>query len=99
MYEYNDYLKIDDEIEYNKLSTEMDALLASIYFCKDNYTPQIIMDKITELHILRYAFVDLANKTILHNNYEINDMCEVYIVEADFIIRDLRNRYNELIEE
>ena len=99
MYEYNDYLKIDDEIEYNKLSTEMDALLASIYFCKDNYTCQICMDKITELHILRYAFVDLANKTILHNNYEINDMCEVYIVEADFIIRDLRNRYNELIKE
>jgi hypothetical protein len=54
------------------------------------------MDKITELHILRYASVDLANKTILHNNYEINDMCEVYIVEADFAIRDLRNRYNEL---
>jgi hypothetical protein len=96
MMEFNDYLKIDDEVEFNKLATEMDALLASIYFCKDNYTPQIIMDKITELHILRYAFVDLANKTMLHNSYEINDKCEVYIVEADYIIRDLRNRYNEL---
>lgn len=101
MNNYNEFLElsaeINLEIKANNLYTEADALLASVYYCIDKYDRQTITDKITELYTLNYAFIDLANKCMLNNSYEVFDKCEVYIHEIDFAVKKLRNKYNSLI--
>ena len=96
MFDYNDYLNISDEIALNKIASELDMMLLMNEFNMKTFDEAASLKKVIELTYMMNKLQDLKNKAVAHNSKYIVDMCEVYIVEADFIIRDLRNRYNEL---
>ena len=47
----------------------------------------------TELLNLIGKLQDLKNKAMIHNAKKVFDMCEVYIVDAEYQMNKLRNKY------
>lgn len=93
MENYNDYLMISDEIKLNKLASELDIILTLNEMQMHNYTEDICMDKMTELYKLFNQLMILKQEAIMHNNYKVHDYCEVYLVEAEYQMSELRKLY------
>lgn len=93
MENYNDYLMISDEIKLNKLASELDIILTFNEMQMHNYTEDTCMNKMTELYKLFNQLMILKQEAIMHNNYKVYDYCEVYLVEAEYQMSELRKLY------
>jgi hypothetical protein len=90
---YNEFLQISDEIELSKLATEVETtIMLNDKFMKD-YDATTSYTKTTELLNLIGKLQDLKNKAMIHNAKKVFDMCEVYIVDAEYQMNLLRNKY------
>jgi hypothetical protein len=92
IFEFNDYLKIDDEIQLNKLASEIDMKLILNELQMKNFNEETCFNKMTELYMLYNKLMELNNRAIMHNNHYVSDMCEVYLVETDYQMHELRNK-------
>ena len=90
---YNDYLQISNEIELSKLASEVETtIMLNDKLMKDYDAPTSFI-KMTELLNLIGKLQDLKNKAFAHNSKYVVDMCEVYIVDAEYQMNLLRNKY------
>lgn len=98
MENYNEYLMISDEIKLNKLASELDIILTFNEMQMHNYTEDMCMDKMTELYKLFNQLMILKQEAIMHNNHKVYDYCEVYLVEAEYQMSELRKLYMKEVE-
>lgn len=93
IFNYDDFNIMKDEYELNKLATEVETtIIANEKFMK-NYDATTSYIKMTELLNLIGKLQDLKNKAMIHNAKKVFDMCEVYIVDAEYQMNKLRNKY------
>jgi hypothetical protein len=89
----NDFEIMKDEYELNKLATEVEmAIIINEKFMND-YDATTSYIKMTELLNLIGKLQDLKNKAVIHNAKKVLDMCEVYIVDAEYQMNKLRDKY------
>ena len=93
MFDYNDYLKISDEIALNKIASELDMMLLMNEFNMKTFDEAASLKKVIELTYMMNKLQDLKNKAVAHNSKYIVDMCEVYMVEVEFQMAKLRKIY------
>lgn len=93
IFNYNDFEIMKDEYELNKLATEVEITIILNEKLMDNYDATTSYRKMTELLNLIGKLQDLKNKAMVHNAKEVFDMCEVYIVDAEYQMNKLRNKY------
>lgn len=93
MFDYNDYLKISDEIALNKITSELDMMLIINEFNMKTFDEANSLKKIIELTYMMNKLQDLKNKAMAHNNHSVYDMCEVYMVEVECQMTKLRKIY------
>lgn len=93
MENYNDYLKISDEIKLNKLVSEIDIAIAFNDMQMDNYDEETAMKRLTELNKLYQELLILKNEAIMHENYKVYDYCEVYHFDLEYQMNLLRRKY------
>lgn len=93
MFDYNDYLKISDEIALNKIASELDMMLLMNEFNMKTFDEEKSLNKIIELTYMMNKLQDLKNKAVAHNSKYIVDMCEVYMVEVECQMAKIRKIY------
>lgn len=93
IFEYEDFLRISDEIEMNRLSSKIDMMLIANERNMNDYTKEISFNKTMELMAIISELQDLKNKAVAHNSKYVVDMCEVYIVDAEYQMGLLRKKY------
>lgn len=89
----NDFEIMKDEYELNKLATEVEMTIILNEKLMDNYDATTSYIKMTELLNLIGKLQDLKNKAMIHNATKVFDMCEIYIVDAEYQMDKLRNKY------
>lgn len=89
----NDFEIMKDEYELNKLATEVEMAIIINEKFMNNYDATTSYIKMTELLNLIGKLQDLKNKAVIHNAKKVRDMCEVYIVDAEYQMNKLRNKY------
>ena len=89
----NDFEIMKDEYELNKLATEVEMSIIINEKFMDNYDATISYIKMTELLNLIGKLQDLKNKAVIHNAKKVRDMCEVYIIDAEYQMNKLRDKY------
>ena len=82
-----------DEYELNKLATEVEMTIILNEKLMDNYDATTSYIKMTELLNLIGKLQDLKNKAMIHNATKVFDMCEIYIIDAEYQMDKLRNKY------
>ena len=93
IFNYDDFNIMKDEYELNKLATEVEITIIINEKLMHNYDATTSYIKMTELLNLIGKLQDLKNKAMVHNAKKVFDMCEVYIVDAEYQMNKLRNRY------
>ena len=93
IFDSNDFKIMKDEYELNKLATEVEMTIILNEKLMDNYDATTSYIKMTELLNLIGKLQDLKNKAMVHNAKKVFDMCEVYIVDAEYQMNKLRNKY------
>ena len=93
IFEYEDFLRLSDEIEMNKLSSKVDMTLIINEKNMNNYDKETSFNKTMELMAIVSELQDLKNKAVTHNSKYVIDMCEVYIVDAEYQMSLLRKKY------
>ena len=93
MFDYNDYLKIGDELALNKIASELDMMLLMNEFNMKTFDEAASLKKVIELTYMMNKLQDLKNKAVAHNSKYIVDMCEVYMVEVEFQMAKIRKIY------
>lgn len=89
----NDFEIMKDEYKLNKLATEVEMTIILNEKFMDNYDATTSYIKMTELLNLIGKLQDLKNKAVMHNAKKVFDMCEVYIVDAEYQMNKLRDKY------
>lgn len=89
----NDFEIMKDEYELNKLATEVEMAIIINEKFMNNYDATTSYIKMTELLNLIGKLQDLKNKAVMHNAKKVRDMCEVYIVDAEYQMNKLRDKY------
>ena len=93
IFDSNDFKIMKDEYELNKLATEVEMTIILNEKLMDNYDATTSYIKMTELLNLIGKLQDLKNKAMIHNATKVFDMCEIYIVDAEYQMNKLRNKY------
>ena len=93
IFDSNDFKIMKDEYELNKLATEVEMTIILNEKLMDNYDATTSYIKMTELLNLISKLQDLKNKAMIHNATKVFDMCEIYIVDAEYQMDKLRNKY------
>lgn len=93
IFDSNDFEIMKDEYELNKLATEVEMTIILNEKLMDNYDATTSYIKMTELLNLIGKLQDLKNKAMVHNATKVFDMCEIYIVDAEYQMDKLRNKY------
>ena len=94
-FNYNDYLRICDEINLNKIGSIVEITLILNQLQMSNYNEDICLDKIEELQELSYKVSELKTRAAFHMNYEVYDKCDVYHVDITFQLRRLNDMINK----
>ena len=93
IFDSNDFEIMKDEYELNKLATEVEMNIIINEKFMDNYDATTSYIKMTELLNLIGKLQDLKNKAMAHNATKVFDMCEIYIVDAEYQMEKFRNKY------
>ena len=93
VFDSNDFEIMKDEYELNKLATEVEMTIILNEKLMDNYDATTSYIKMTELLNLIGKLQDLKNKAMIHNATKVFDMCEIYIIDAEYQMDKLRNKY------
>ena len=93
IFDSNDFKIMKDEYELNKLATEVEMTIILNEKLMDNYDATTSYIKMTELLNLIGKLQDLKNKAMIHNATKVFDMCEIYIIDAEYQMDKLRNKY------
>jgi hypothetical protein len=96
MMNFNDFLQICDEIELNKIASEVEMIMLVNHNMIDKYDTEMAQKKTFELMSFVNKLQDLKNKAMIHNAKKVFDMCEVYIVDAEYQMNLLRSKYMEV---
>ena len=91
--DYNDFLRMSEEIEMNKLASAIDMQLILNEKCMKHYDGITGLAKISEFFKMINELQDLKNRAVCHNNHSVADMCEVYIIEIECQMSELRKLY------
>ena len=83
-FNYDDYLRISDEINLNRLGSIIEITLMLNHSQMCNYNDDICLDKIEELQELLYKISELKTKAAFHMNHEVYDRCDVYHADIMF---------------
>lgn len=94
-FKYEDYLRISDEINLNKLGSIVEITLILNHLQMPNYNEDICLDKIEELEELSYKVSELKTRAAFHKNHEVYDKCDVYHVDIMFQLRKLNDMINK----
>ena len=92
-FNYEDFLKISDEIELNNITSNLDMILILNERNIQHYDAETSFNKTMELMAIVSDLQDLKNKAVVHNSHSVADMCEVYIIEAEHQMCQLRKIY------
>lgn len=93
MFDKNDYFCISDEIALNKIASELDMMLLMNEFNMKTFDKAKSLNKVIELTYMMNKLQDLKNKAMAHNNHEVYDMCEVYMIEVERHMAKIRKIY------
>lgn len=93
LFDKNDFDKMKDQYQLNKLAIEVETNIILNEKLMDNYDETISYAKMTELLDLMNELQDLRNKAMAHNAQEVFNMCENYIVNIEHQMNKLRNKY------
>ena len=89
---YDDYLRISDEIDFNKVASKVDIALLLNELQMDKYDEDICRDKIYELNQLVYEVMEMEARAAIHKNHEIYDKCLVYYHDLQWQMNVLANK-------
>lgn len=93
MENYNEYLKVGDQIKLNKIVNELEEVMLLNELQMDKYDNDTCLKKVIELNNIFYQLLDLKNETIAHNNYELYSECESYCITLQSQMAQLRSKY------
>ena len=91
-FSYDDYLRISDEIDFNKMATKVDAILLMNDLQMDKYNEDLCRDKLVELNELVYDVMEMEARAAIHKHREIYDKCLVYY-------EDIQWQMNEFVKK
>lgn len=93
MLNYNDFLKASDEIELNKLMSQLDIAMLMNDMLFDDYTPEESGKRMMDLYLLVLKLQELQNLAMMHNSKLVYDKCEICIIDAEEQMDKLRRKY------
>lgn len=93
MLNYNDFLKASDEIELNKLMSQLDIAMLMNDMLFDDYTPEESGKRMMNLYLLVLKLQELQNLAMMHNSKLVYDKCEICIIDAEEQMDKLRRKY------
>lgn len=91
-FSYEDYLRISDEIDFNKLATKVELTLIINEFQMDKYDEELCRDKLFELNGLVYDVMEMEARAAIHEHHEIYDKCLVYYEDIQWQMNLLANK-------
>lgn len=91
-FDYDDYLRISDEIDFNKLATKVESTLLMNELQMDKYNEDLCRDKLLELNELVYDVMEMEARAAIHKHHEIYDKCLVYY-------EDIQWQMNEFVKK
>jgi hypothetical protein len=91
-FDYDDYLRISDEIDFNKLATKVESTLLMNELQMDKYNEDLCRDKLLELNELVYDVMEMEARATIHKHHEIYDKCLVYY-------EDIQWQMNEFVKK
>jgi hypothetical protein len=91
-FSYDDYLRISDEIDFNKMATKVDAILLMNDLQMDKYNEDLCRDKLAELNEIVYDVMEMEARAVLHKHREIYDKCLVYYEDIQWQINEFVNK-------
>lgn len=91
-FNYDDYLRISDEIDFNKLATKVESTLLMNELQMDKYNEDLCRDKLLELNELVYDVMEMEARSAIHKHHEIYDKCLVYY-------EDIQWQMNEFVKK
>jgi hypothetical protein len=91
-FSYDDYLRISDEIDFNKMATKVDAILLMNDLQMDKYNEDLCRDKLAELNEIVYDVMEMEARAAIHKHHEIYDKCLVYY-------EDIQWQMNEFVKK
>jgi hypothetical protein len=91
-FDYDDYLRISDEIDFNKLATKVESTLLMNELQMDKYNEDLCRDKLLELNELVYDVMEMEARAAIHKYHEIYDKCLVYY-------EDIQWQMNEFVKK
>lgn len=91
-FNYDDYLRISDEIDFNKLATKVESTLLMNELQMDKYNEDLCRDKLLELNELVYDVMEMEARAAIHKHHEIYDKCLVYY-------EDIQWQMNEFVKK
>lgn len=93
LFEHDKFLKLSDDIIMEDLVEKADKILETNRKVIKSLTKENSFNRAMELMALIDEFQDLRNKAITHNYQTLANMCEVYIMDLEHQMGELRNIY------
>lgn len=91
-FDYDDYLRISDEIDFNKIASKVEITLLMNELQMDKYNEDLCRDKLVELNELVYDVMEMEARAAIHKHHEIYDKCLVYY-------EDIQWQMNEFVKK
>lgn len=91
-FDYDDYLRISDEIDFNKMASKVEITLLMNELQMDKYNEDLCRDKLLELNELVYDVMEMEARAAIHKHHEIYDKCLVYY-------EDIQWQMNEFVKK
>lgn len=91
-FDYDDYLRISDEIDFNKMASKVEITLLMNELQMDKYNEDLCRDKLVELNELVYDVMEMEARAAIHKHHEIYDKCLVYY-------EDIQWQMNEFVKK
>ena len=93
-FNYEDYLRISDEIDFNKVATKVEISLITINHQIDRYDEEACNNRLYELNQLIYDLMEIEARAAIHKHGEIFDKCCIYYADINHLMRRLVDKLN-----
>jgi hypothetical protein len=91
-FDYDDYLRISDEIDFNKMASKVEITLLMNELQMDKYNADLCRDKLLELNELVYDVMEMEARAAMHKHHEIYDKCLVYYEDIQWQMNEFVNK-------
>jgi hypothetical protein len=93
MNNYEDFLKISNEIKLEQLINEFEKTLLVNEILIKTYDEEDCYVTISQLYNMIFRLEDLKNHAISCNSYEVYDQCNHYILKIEEQMKQIREKY------